>query len=361
MNQGTQVRINSMKTINVLVLGIGGNTSFGIIKALKKSNLPLRLFGACIDDGNVGHLIVDDFYISPYANSPSFIGWLINLCQDKEIDIVFTGVEEILMTIAINNLLIQKLKKTVFMVSNIEFLEIAQDKFKTVEWLKNNGFSFPHYCKTNSIDELDLFLLNYSPPYIIKPIRGKSSKGIEIIHDHDGLKSYIGKGNYVLQQYIGSDEEEYTVGCYVGRNGFVFEPIIMRRKLNNGNTVFAEIVFNQQIKTYCMNICKKFGSTGPLNIQLRLDNDKNPVCFEINLRYSGTTPIRAEFGFNDVVAAIKENVLSMTIADEFNITSGYSIRYSSELYVKRGKFVGSKDAIKLENLGLDNENINNRF
>lgn len=39
MNQGTQVRINSMKTINVLVLGIGGNTSLGIINASKKSYL----------------------------------------------------------------------------------------------------------------------------------------------------------------------------------------------------------------------------------------------------------------------------------------------------------------------------------
>lgn len=340
-----------MKTINVLVLGIGGNTGLGIIKALKKSNLPIRLFGACIDDGNVGHLIVNDFYISPYANSPSFIGWLINLCQDKEIDIVFSGVEEILTTIAINHKLIQKLNKTVFMVSSFEFLEIAQDKFKTVEWLKNNGFNFPRYCKTISIDELDSFLLNYSPPYILKPIRGKSSNGVEIIHDFGGLKSYIGNENYILEEYIGSDEEEYTVGCYVGRNGFVFEPIIMRRKLHNGNTIFAEIIFDQQIKTYCMNICKKFGSKGPLNIQLRLDNDKNPVCFEINLRYSGTTPIRAEFGFNDVAAAIKEHVLNMSIADEFNITSGYSLRYSNELYVKKGKFVESKDVIKLENLG----------
>jgi carbamoyl-phosphate synthase large subunit len=40
------------------------------------------------------------------------------------------------------------------------------------------------------------------------------------------------------------------------------------------------------------------GSVGPLNIQGRLDNGEF-VAFEINPRFSGTTPMRAMAGFNE--------------------------------------------------------------
>jgi len=41
-----------------------------------------------------------------------------------------------------------------------------------------------------------------------------------------------------------------------------------------------------------------FKSRGPLNVQLRLDGDR-VVVFEVHARFSGTTPIRADAGFNE--------------------------------------------------------------
>ena len=40
--------------INVLVLGVGGNVSQGIIKALKKSRMELCIIGACISPFSAG-------------------------------------------------------------------------------------------------------------------------------------------------------------------------------------------------------------------------------------------------------------------------------------------------------------------
>ena len=74
--------------INVLVLGVGGNVSQGILKALRASDLDLHIVGACIGPLSTGLYMCDEACISPYANDPKFIGWLIDLCNEKKIDIV---------------------------------------------------------------------------------------------------------------------------------------------------------------------------------------------------------------------------------------------------------------------------------
>ena len=48
--------------INVLVLGVGGNVSQGILKALRASDLDLRIVGACIGTLSTGLYMCDEGY-----------------------------------------------------------------------------------------------------------------------------------------------------------------------------------------------------------------------------------------------------------------------------------------------------------
>jgi carbamoyl-phosphate synthase large subunit len=57
------------------------------------------------------------------------------------------------------------------------------------------------------------------------------------------------------------------------------------------------------------------------------------VCFEINVRFSGTTPVRARLGFNDVEAALEHYILGQPDVDLPLITSGIALRYWNEAYV----------------------------
>ena len=57
------------------------------------------------------------------------------------------------------------------------------------------------------------------------------------------------------------------------------------------------------------------------------------VTFEINVRFSGTTPMRARLGFNEVEAALRHYVLGEDIPDLPRITDGIAVRYWNELYV----------------------------
>ena len=79
-------------------------------------------------------------------------------------------------------------------------------------------------------------------------------------------------------------------------------------------------------------IADKLKPRGPCNVQLRMSS-KGPVCFEINVRFSGTTPMRTYYGFNEVEAALRHFVLNEPLADFPIIREGVVVRYWNELYL----------------------------
>ena len=59
--------------------------------------------------------------------------------------------------------------------------------------------------------------------------------------------------------------------------------------------------------------------------------NQGPKVLEINPRFSGTTGIRANFGFNDVEMSINELVLNHKFIQPV-IKSGFVLRYFEEQY-----------------------------
>lgn len=322
-----------MGNINVLVLGVGGNVSQGIVKAIRKSNLGCRVIGACISPNSIGLYMCDSAYIAPYARTSEFMHWLIDVCNKEKIDIVFTGVEENILEISKNIKQFNDNTKAIFKCTPYEKLIIGQDKYLTVEWLKNNGCNYPKYALSRNQVEIDILVKNVGFPLIAKPIRGKGSAGIFKINNNNELLTISNYKDYIIQEFIGSEHTEYTIGCYRDKRGKVLKPIIMHRELKYGTTFKAQIIEDDSIEAEAIKICEKFKPVGPLNIQLRKDIQNKPVCFELNVRFSGTTPMRAHFGFNDVEAMIKEYILGYEILDEFEVRKGLSYRYMNEMYI----------------------------
>lgn len=323
-----------MKKINVLVLGVGGVVSQGIVKALRNSNLNIQLIGACISEKSAGLYLCDKAYIAPYANDTKFMPWLIDLCNNEQIEIVLTGVEENIVAIAEHIESFREDTDAIFISSGREQLKIGQDKYLTCKWLEENGCNFPDYVLASDLDEAFLEKTKY--PIVAKPRSGKGSSGVFLIRDEkdlDKLEQIEDKSSYVLEKCIGTIETEYTVGCYCDKQGVLKDIIIMHRDLQQGSTGIAEVVDNQKIEAEVRKICAKFKPSGPLNIQLRLDENGDPVCFELNIRFSGTTPMRAGFGYRDVEAMVKEYILNENIDECFQVKKGRAYRYVNEFYV----------------------------
>ena len=334
---------------NILVLGVGGNVSLGILKSLSNSKYDLKIIGSCVSEQSFGMYLCDDFIISPYASSSNFMEWLIKVCNDFEIDLILTGVEEIILNIQRDIVKFKQNTKTLFIATDYDKLLIGQNKFLTSKWLKESGCNFPDFTLLDNNEAVNKLIEKNGFPLIAKPIHGKGSQGIFKINNFQDLELVTDKELYVLQEYIGTEDSEYTVGCYVTREKRILKPIIMHRKLSNGTPVFSEILDNELIEQEVYKICEKFEPIGPLNIQLRLSNLGKPICFELNVRFSGTTPIRSHFGFTDVDALIGEYLFGENI-DDFKFRKGVAIRYLNEVYVENSKF--SKENVKLETYGF---------
>ena len=321
-----------MKQINILVLGVGGNVSQGIVTALRISKIPCRIIGACISADSLGLYMCDAAYISPRADDSSFVSWVADLCNKESVSIVFSGVEEVVFSLELNRLKLISLTSAIFISSNINQLNIANNKYLTVEWLKNNQLNYPKYAHYANLEDVHSLIRSCGFPLIAKPNKGKGSIGIIKLLSEKDLELIPNK-DYCIQQYLGNEAQEYTVACYVDKTRTQQNLIIMRRELKYGTTFMAEIVENQVIRDECTNICNAFNPNGPLNIQLRL-HENIPVCFELNVRFSGTTPIRARFGYNDVLAMIKEYVLNEDPRVAIRPASkGRVYRYFNEFYM----------------------------
>lgn len=322
-----------MRTLNLLVLGVGGNVSQGIIKALAVSNLEYKLTGACVTSSNAGFYFCDYACMAPYANDPGFLPWLVELCNKNAIDMVFTGVEENIIAIAKEMAYFKANTKAIFVASDYQNIVIGQDKLLTSRWLRNNDCNYPEFVESGELEAAKRLLDMVGFPLIAKPRKGKGSMGITIISSMEQLQKAVQLPDYVIQECVGTEDTEYTVGAYCDKTGRLVETIVMHRTLLHGATQTATIVRNETIESEACKICNAFNPRGPLNMQMRIAKDGRPVCFELNVRFSGTTPMRARFGFNDVKAVICEYLFGLPVDSVFNVTAGTAYRYTNELYV----------------------------
>jgi carbamoyl-phosphate synthase large subunit len=80
--------------------------------------------------------------------------------------------------------------------------------------------------------------------------------------------------------------------------------------VSTGNTQ-GFIIKDDGIQSFCESLALDLGSVGPLNIQLRIDEKTGePYVFEIHPRFSGTTPIRADVGLNEVDILLRNKLFS---------------------------------------------------
>jgi carbamoyl-phosphate synthase large subunit len=318
--------------LTVLVLGVGGNIGQGILKALARSPLRCRILGACISPLAMGLYTVDKSFVSPSAAEPAFADWLFTVCREEHVDAVLCGVEPVLDALGDMRDALQRDCGTLCVVSDAGTLEIGRDKLATCRWLQAEGLQFPQYALTNDETGLERLLARCPFPLIAKPRFGRSSEGVMYLSNAADVQFLRQRQDYLVQECLGTPRDEFTAGTFVDRHGAVRGTIVMRRELQSGTTYRAELGMFPDVRDEAMRIAAALRPMGPCNMQFRL-TDRGPVCFEINVRFSGTTPLRAFFGYNEVDAALRHFVLDVPLEDLPLVTSGIGLRYWNELYV----------------------------
>jgi carbamoyl-phosphate synthase large subunit len=331
----------------VLVLGVGGNVSQGIIKALALIEPRPRVIGACISDHSAGLYMVDRAYISPIASDPAFPAWLEAVCEREGVDAVLSGVEPVLSVLAERSEALRERTGAVAIVSPSDRLMIGEDKLLTARWLADKGLNYARSVPVDDRDAVQKLLTEVGYPLIAKPRHGKGAQGVMNIHSEVDLAWALARPGYMLQELLGDPDDEYTVASFSDSEGRVRGTFTMRRELAEGTTVMAEAGAYPEVTAEARPIAESLHPVGPANFQLRVARGV-PVCFDINVRFSGTAPIRARLGFNDVEASLRHYVLGEDATDLPVVTEGLALRYWNEIYVDPAAAAELKEGGRLE-------------
>jgi len=321
------------RRLNVLVLAVGGNVSQGILKALSLSGLPTTVVAAGVDAMGFGLYTSDVALISPWADEPSFELWLTQTCREYNIDAVLSGAEPVLLRLAEHAERLRTDAGAIALVSPAEQLRVFQDKLATCRWLEAAGCNFPAYAEARDGSAVARLAEACGFPLFAKPRHGKGSSGTVPVRDAGDLEHVAAlRDEYVIQEHLGTGDQEYTVGCVCDASGRLHGTIVFRRDLLHGTTYRAVVDDDAAVREEAERIVRQVRPHGPCNVQLRVVGDR-PVCFEVNLRFSGSAPMRARLGFNEVQAALEHFVLGRPMSDLPRVTEGVALRYWNEAYI----------------------------
>ncbi len=348
-----------MNVINVLVTGCGGG-SIGeqVIKCLRLSKLELYVTATDVTNVSKGKVDGDAFVLVPFASSSDYITTLLDICYSKNVHAVVPGSEVELKVISENRKKFEE-KGIKLLINSESILEICLDKNLTSKFLNSNGFFTPRSYEVRNINDLKK-LVDF--PYVLKPsIGGGGSVNTLIAQSKNELELF---GNFLLEQYssfiaqeyVGDGDSEYTVGVLSDKDKNIVDSIILKRnilsglgsklkvknkteRLNLGNYLVissgisqGEIVKNELIKTTCEKLAIALKSVGPLNVQCRLVDNKVYI-FEINPRFSGTSPMRALAGFNELEITLRNKVLNESNFSRVSYKLGHVVRGLSEFFI----------------------------
>jgi carbamoyl-phosphate synthase large subunit len=351
--------LSGLIMINILVTAIGGGGhGEQILKALLLAkSKDYRLIGADANMNCPQFEMVHDHGILPLANHPDYMRELMKLIEKQKIKVLFHGCEPELKVFSKNREIFKE-KNIMLPINPTEVIDLCMDKEKTNQKLAELGFESPRYLSIDSIDECDQ--IDWYPVVVKPSVGGGGSANVYIAQNKielTALLTYLdidaGGIKFIIQEYVGTPEEEYTVGVLHDLNGEYINTIAVKRFLSGGmnirlsvknktsNTalgsklVISSGISQGQIGRFpavteqCKLIAKKIGAKGPINIQCRLVDGIVKV-FEINPRFSGTTSLRAMVGYNEPDLLIRKHLKNEKIEADFLYEEAIILRNLNE-------------------------------
>lgn len=347
------------RLVTAMVTGVGGGGhGEQILKALRLADRSYRVVGSDITPYSSGLGAVDQPCLMPPASDRGYIATLLAVCAAEGVEVLFPGSQPELEALSANRDAFAR--AGIFLPINpAEVIETCLDKVRTMEALGAAGFAVAAYRRVRSLDDAAGF---EHLPAILKPsVGGGGSANLALVQDRDELIACARQllaihPEFIVQEYVGTPEREYTVGVLAGMDGEVLNSIAIRRfilsALSNrirvpnrtarddlGPVLAVSSGISQgrigrfpEVTGPCEEIARALGARGPFNVQCRLVGDRVHV-FEINPRFSGTTSLRAMVGCNEPDTLVRAHLLGEEIEPHFAYREGVITRSLSETLI----------------------------
>jgi carbamoyl-phosphate synthase large subunit len=343
--------------VSVLVTGVGGGgVGEQIIKSLRSLQGKFVVYGTDIVEKSSARGLVNAIFQVPRANDEHYMDKILQICHNHKVQVLLYGSEAELLVLSRNRKIFEE--QGIFLPLNPQkVIDLCMNKMALNKWLLANGFDAP---KSHIIEKIeDLAGIDYFP-LVLKPYTNSGgSANVYIAQDKNELEALAGlmltNGLLVMtQEYVGTPEEEYTVGILLDGEGAYVNGISVHRQIigslggrlsvpnrTHNRTLGERLAISSGISqgevgkepnviAVCKRIATALGAKYSINIQCRVQN-KRVYVFEINPRFSGTTSIRSLMGFNEVEQIIDAHLNGIPMQTDFPFRHGQVLRRLEEI------------------------------
>lgn len=265
------------------------------------------------DDLTVAFHYADKAVVSPLIYSEEYIPFLLKYCKENEIKILISLFDIDLLVLARNKEKFEAIGTRVI-VSEPELISVCNDKWKTYQFLKENGFNTPKTYLTLQKAMLALECGELKYPIVIKPRFGCGSIALSIAEDELALLYYYSRNvrtiNKSYLRYESESVEEKIIyqECLKGQEYGAdiindlqgnFRQVNIRKKvaMRAGETDIAELVEEPSISKELERLGRLTGHIGNMDTDVFLVNGK-PYILEMNARFGGGYPFSHIGGCN---------------------------------------------------------------
>lgn len=321
--------------MKVAVTGVGGTVGQSIMKALSISDLAVDVVPVDVQPYSAGLFMSEEAMLLPKPEEAGALDHWEQRLGQCGVDVLIPGSDHDLLPLSSIREDWEARNLCTVLVSDQSLVRACRDKALTGQALEDAGIPAPKSAWDISIEDACSWAASNGYPVVIKPRDGSASRMVNIVHNQEELRFFYPRtANPMLQEYLTceGEVEEYTCAVFVNRDGHPVGTFMARRELSGGTTYRAEIGFWPSIHEQLLAIGSALRPRGVLNVQLRM-TPRGPVPFELNIRCSATTSIRAYFGYNEPEMLLRHYVLGEEL-EAPQARTGYVFRYWNEVFVE---------------------------
>lgn len=312
----------------IVVTTAGSAATAGCILRLREQGY--RVIATDVDPAAPGLYLADRGYLVPPGDTEDFLPELRAVCLKENARAVIPLVDEELRTVG-------ELERDgiAVLLPHPPFVALCLDKYVLMRRLDRAGIAVP----ATRLAAEGAEGLRY--PLVVKPRRGRGSRGVRITDSPAKLDEALRASAYPAAELILQEQlpgTEFTASVVVWRDGSVQAVVPKEVILKRGVTQFAVTRRDPCIQELCHRVQQELAADGPFNVQLALDSVGMPRVFEINPRFSSTTPLTLAAGVDEIGGLLAQALhRAPPLADEWR--SGITmVRHTIEAFLDEAEF-----------------------
>jgi len=311
--------------MKVLVTAIGSMASDAVIRSLREGWQTAKIIGTDIHPGEwlFQSRFTDQFFRVPRSDHPDYLQKMSEICHEHKIDYVIPLIDPEVDFFAIKRAQFEEMG-TKICISGTESIKQCRNKLVLYQLFKEDEdvSVIPTYTHLGNAEKY------HSYPLIVKPRKGRSSEGIQILKERTEFGySAFQTGLSIVQPYYGGDILTVDIiRDFLGNCISIPRKELIRSKIGAGLTV--EIKGNKILEKLSEIVVEKLDITGAINIEF-LYRDGKYYLMDINPRFSAGVSFTNQSGY-DIVKSLMNIMMGNELYPKTDIQAGIYMKYYAE-------------------------------